>query len=320
MKLIFSFFLVFATLFCCAQQNVYFLKNNGRYVVSKDSADYKRVVSKPDSGSMLYNVAEFYKNGTQKTIGKSTKVDPPRYLGQVVRFFENGKRASLYQQSERGTVGNAYDFYPNGALYRVLKYPDSVKTDNIFANNYAITANLDSLSKKQVVDGEGYYKGFDSKFKYIDEEGYVRNGLRDSTWKGADKNLKLTFTETYKGGSLVAGEMVDSTGAKFIYAGSRMASPKFNGGNGAFGRYLGKNIIYPELERKNDIYGIVVLQFIVEKNGSITDVRVQKSVSPGLDKEATRVIKNSPSWIPGTRFGQPVRITYAVPVKFVLAN
>ncbi|MEO7213231.1 TonB family protein [Mucilaginibacter sp.] len=320
MKLVFSFLLVFATLFGRAQQNVYFLKNNGKYVTAKDSADFIRVVTLPDSGSVLYNVIEFYKNGVKKTIGKSTKIDPPRYLGQVVRFFENGKRASLYQQSDKGTVGAAYEFYPNGTVYRILKYPDSVKTDNIFAENYLITANSDSLGNKLVVDGRGYYKGFDSKFKYIDEEGRVKNGLRDSIWNGTDKNLKVTFTETYKEGNLIAGAMIDSAGAKFTYAGTRMTSPKFNGGNRAFGNYLGKNIIYPDLERKNGIYGVVILQFVVEKDGRVTDVRVQKSVSPGLDKEASRVIKNSPLWIPGTRFGKPIRVTYAVPINFLLQD
>jgi TonB family protein len=318
MKLVFSFLLVFATLFCRAQQNVFFLRNNGKYVDNKDSADFIRVISRPDSGSVLYNVAEFYKNGTQKTIGKSAKIDPPRYVGQVVRFFESGKRASLFQYTEKGIVGNAYEFYPNGKVYRVLKYPDSIKTDNVFANNYLITANNDSLGNKLVTDGQGYYKGFDSKFKYIDEEGRIKNGLRDSIWTGTDKNLKLTFTENYKDGSLLAGAMVDSAGVKFTYTGSRMTSPKFDGGTKAFGNYLGKNIIYPDVERKNEIYGIVVLQFVVEKDGRITDVRVQKSVSPGLDMEATRVIKRSPLWIPGTRFGQPVRVTYAVPVNFML--
>lgn len=318
MKLFFTTLLTLAVFAGYAQQNVYFLKNGGRYVDKLDSADYMRVVKPPDTGSTLYNVSEYYKNGKAKAIGKSTKIDPPRYMGQYTSFFENGNRESLYQYTEKGRVGNGFEFYPNGKLYRLVKYPDSVKTDNHFANNYLIITNLDSLGTSQVAEGQGYYRGFNNKFAYIDEEGPVEDGRRNGTWKGIDKNMKLTFTETYKGGVLISGTAIDSAGLRSAYAGNRMTSPKFAGGTKAFGSYLGRNIIYPDIERKNEIYGIVILQFVVEKDGSITDVRVQKSVSSGLDKEAARVIKRSPLWIPGTRFGKSVRVTYAVPVNFVL--
>lgn len=321
MKLFLTSFLLFAAAFCSAQQaNIYYLKNNGRYVNSRDSADYTRTVSAPDSGSRLYNVAEYYKNGTNKTIGKSTTITPPRYLGQYVSFFENGKRKSLYQYSAKGKIGIAYEFYPNGKLYSQLKYPDTITTANQdnFATDYLITSNLDSLGKSQVTDGQGYYKGFNDKFAYIDEEGPVKNGRRDGAWKGIDKNLKLTFTETYTEGALTSGSTIDSAGVTFSYSGNRTTAPQFKGGYTAFGRYLGKTIMYPDNERKIGIEGIVILQFIVEKDGIISNIKVQKSVSPGLDNEAVRVLKKSPVWMPGTRFGKPVKFTYAVPVNFKL--
>lgn len=319
MKLIFTLSLFFAVLACYAQENVYFLKNNGKYVDKVDSADYIRIVKPPDSGSTLFNVTEYYKAGKVKSIGKSAKINPPRYIGQYISFYPSGKRESNYRYQDGAPVGNAYDYYPNGKIYRIIKYPDSlVRGDNHFVNNYLITANLDSTGNAQVTDGQGYYKGFNSKFAYVDEEGPVKDGKRDGTWKGLDKNLKLTFTETYQDNQLLSGTATDSTGTITTYTGSRMTSPKFNGGDVAFGRYLGSHIIYPDDARKNDIEGIVVLQFVIEKDGKITNVQVQKSVSKSLDVEAERVIRNSPKWIPGTRFGKPVRVTYAVPINFAL--
>lgn len=311
--------LFFATL-CNAQLiSVFYLKNNGKYVDKLDSADYVRMINTPDSGSALFNVFEYYKNGQNKSIGKSTKINPPRYVGQYVSFYPSGKRESNYRYQDGALVGNAYDYYPNGKIYRIIKYPDSlVRGDNHFVNNYLITANLDSAGNAQVTDGQGYYKGFNSKFAYVDEEGPVKDGKRDGTWKGLDKNLKLTFTETYKDNQLLSGTATDSTGTITTYTGSRMTSPKFNGGDAAFGRYLGSHIIYPDDARRNDIEGIVVLQFVIEKDGKVTNVQVQKSVSKSLDEEAERVIRNSPKWIPGTRFGKPVRVSYAVPINFAL--
>ncbi|OOQ61258.1 energy transducer TonB [Mucilaginibacter pedocola] len=321
MKLVLVALLLGATFVCCAQQvSVFYLKNSGRYIANRDSADYVRIVSAPDSGSLLYNVAEYYKNGNKKTVGKSTHINPPRYRGQTVNYFENGNPKSRYQYGDKGAVGSAYEFYPNGKLYRQLKYPDSITTtnENHFAVNYLIVANLDSLGKPQITDGQGYYKGFDDKFAYINEEGPIKDGKRDGNWKGTEKNLKLTFTETYKDGALLSGNTVDSAGATFTYNRERATAPKFDGGLPAFGRFLGKNMVYPKDERRNEIEGIVILQFIVEKDGSISDIRIQRSVSPGLDAEAVRVLKKSPAWIPGTRFGKPVKVTYAVPINFKL--
>jgi len=82
--------------------------------------------------------------------------------------------------------------------------------------------------------------------------------------------------------------------------------------------WLGQNIKYPVIAAETGVQGRVIVQFVVEKDGSITDVVVVKSVDPSLDKEATRVIKNMPHWIPGRQNGSPVRVRFTVPVTFTL--
>src|SRR5476651_550533 len=99
LTLVIPFILAITT--CFAQrQNVYYLKNNGKYVQSKDSADYIRVVREPDSGATLYNVFEFYKNGKQRFIGKSAKIEPLAPEGQFISFYDNGKKKEMgiYQE------------------------------------------------------------------------------------------------------------------------------------------------------------------------------------------------------------------------------
>ncbi len=79
-----------------------------------------------------------------------------------------------------------------------------------------------------------------------------------------------------------------------------------------------KNIKYPVVAEENGVQGRVVVTFVVERDGSITDVKVVKSVDPSLDKEAQRVVKSMPHWIPGKQNGSAVRVKYTVPVTFRL--
>ena len=94
--------------------------------------------------------------------------------------------------------------------------------------------------------------------------------------------------------------------------------PTFPGGQSALLQYLSSNIKYPVVAEENGVQGRVIVTFVVEKDGSITDVRVVKSVDPSLDKEAQRVVKSMPKWIPGKQNGAAVRVKYTVPVTFRL--
>ena len=82
--------------------------------------------------------------------------------------------------------------------------------------------------------------------------------------------------------------------------------------------WLGSHIQYPPEAMNNGVVGTVVCQFVVEKDGSIGNVTVLRSVDPLLDKEAVRVIESMPKWAPGKKDGEPVRVKYTIPIKFQL--
>ena len=93
--------------------------------------------------------------------------------------------------------------------------------------------------------------------------------------------------------------------------------PEFDGGIEALYKYLGENIVYPEVAKKDSIQGKVILQFIVDSDGSIRDVVVVKSSGNSLiDTEAIRVVRAMPKWIPKKEKGQPVRSKYTLPIIF----
>ena len=94
--------------------------------------------------------------------------------------------------------------------------------------------------------------------------------------------------------------------------------PSFPGGNTALMKFLNENIHYPVVAQENGDQGRVVVSFVVERDGHITDVQIARSVDPSLDKEAQRVVKSMPKWIPGKQNGSAVRVKFNVPVSFRL--
>jgi periplasmic protein TonB len=93
--------------------------------------------------------------------------------------------------------------------------------------------------------------------------------------------------------------------------------PKFPGD---FGAYLGKNIHYPPVDKENGVQGKVFVQFVVERDGSLTDIKVLRSPDESLGDEAVRVLKASPHWKPGVQNGKNVRCMYTVPISFTLST
>jgi protein TonB len=94
--------------------------------------------------------------------------------------------------------------------------------------------------------------------------------------------------------------------------------PQFPGGDAALMKYLSSHIQYPAMAAENNVQGKVILQFVVEKDGKVGEVKVARSVDKDLDREAIRVVKSLPKFTPGRQNGQPVRVWYTLPVTFKL--
>lgn len=94
--------------------------------------------------------------------------------------------------------------------------------------------------------------------------------------------------------------------------------PSFPGGQGALMSYLSSHTKYPVVAQENGVQGRVTVSFVVERDGSITDVHVVRSVDPSLDREAARVVSSMPNWQPGKQNGSAVRVKFNVPVQFKL--
>lgn len=97
-------------------------------------------------------------------------------------------------------------------------------------------------------------------------------------------------------------------------------SPSYAGGQAALMKFLSENMRYPQIDIETGTQGRVICTFVVEKDGSITDIKVLRGLSPSIDKEAIRVISEMPAWKPGFQNGKAVRVKFTLPIQFRLAQ
>lgn len=95
-------------------------------------------------------------------------------------------------------------------------------------------------------------------------------------------------------------------------------APEFSGGEEARQKFLRDNVVYPVEARKNNIQGVVYVDFIIEPDGAVSNITIYKSIHKSLDEEAIRVTSLMPKWIPGTQSGKAIRVKYRMPIRFIL--
>lgn len=308
-------------------QNIYFFKNNGKEVDTKDSADYARIIQEPDSGETNFMLLEFYADGKRKTVGKVSAFEPFLvYEGAIMKFDKDGKRKEITTYEKNMPLGMSFEYHTNGKLHKQTEYlpytliaisPINVllSSSKPFNPNSKLVYFADSTGKALVEEGNGHFiESVKTKLGERIEEGDYKDGLKHGLWKGNETESGTSFIESYELGKLVKGESTKE-GIKFQYI-AEMTAPSFKGGIQKFYEYVGYSVRYPADAAKERIDGTVTVGFTVEKDGGVAEVEVKKSVYPSLDDEAKRVVKASPKWIPATQRGVPVRVKYAIPLKF----
>ncbi|WP_026897297.1 energy transducer TonB [Daejeonella oryzae] len=304
------------------KRNIYLLKNDGRQVQLKDSADFIRIIQEPDSGSTFFKVLEFYPDNSRKFIGEASSFEPKLiFEGPTILYHKNGKKSENISYLKGVRNGMAYFFYPNGQLKKVLEYntPDGM-TEAISHNQsirFKVMEYYDASGSQQVKDGNGY--AVIDENDGIHEEGKYLNGRKDSMWKGSHKLDENTrhYQESYNQGKLISGIQTLPDGTLRNYT-QLMEFPEYKGGIKNFYAFLGKNFMYPSDARKNGIQGKLILGFIVKADGNIQDIKVHQSVSPSIDQEGIRVLKKAGKWIPGKFRGQPTNVSYVIPLSLNL--
>lgn len=312
--------IVSSACFAQSRKYIFYYKNNGELVNTKDSMDYMKTITGPDAAN-LYHEVEYYRSGKMKSAGRSSLDFIME--GIYFTFWPNGnkKKSGFYTKGQ--LIGQDSSFFFNGKLHTVLVYSatgaapftdrvphpliDSIKTCN------------DSTGKALVINGEGYYKDYDDNSGVIIEEGPVKDYKKVGEWKGGIESEKLSYKENYDDtGTLLSGISTDSAGTH-LYT-TRYVNGGFEGGIDAFYKYLTRVIRYPVRSMEKNIQGRVTVSFIIDKEGKSDHFKVLQSVNQEMDAEATRVLKAVPEWIPGTAFGRKASQTFIIPIAFTLAS
>lgn len=129
-------------------------------------------------------------------------------------------------------------------------------------------------------------------------------------------DLDIEITEEEVIDEIVFEEVEEEVADEIFTIVEEMA--EFQGGAGAFAKYLQKNVVYPSQARRMGVEGKVFVQFVVGKDGSLSDIKVLKGLGAGCDEEAIRVMKKSPAWKVAKQRGRPVRLRMVVPLNFTL--
>ena len=166
---------------------------------------------------------------------------------------------------------------------------------------------IDNLS---VIKNEGALKEYAKHFNADTSNGIIFVNTKEYVKNGKKEILSI---------HVKAEEPAEETGADNDAFNVVEQMPEFPGGSVELMKFLSENVKYPEAALKAGTQGRVVAQFIVEADGSITNIKVLKKVSDEIDAEAVRVIKAMPKWKPGMQKGQPVRVKYTIPVTFRLS-
>ncbi len=295
------------------KSDIYYLKNSGQLVDQKDSADYIRVISPPDSTDLnLFVVRDFYLNGKPKLVGKS--LIPNYFLkrqGMFIEYFSNGHRKQISNYENNEKKGDVINYYPNGKFYYTYNFNKDLKQE-------IVTDAGDSTGIAIAENGRGTWIEYDEDFKFVKGKGAILNGLKEGEWRGTP-NDSVNYVCTYSKGNSVAGISHTKSGKEYHFT-KDIVWPEFKGGIANFYSFLAHNIHYPAVAKENNIQGKVFIGFLVEKDGSLSHFKILRGIGSGCDEEVLRVMKISPPWSAEYRYGIAVAELYNIPISFTLQS
>ncbi len=193
-------------------------------------------------------------------------------------------------------------------FYVVLK--TASETNTIEESKYSMDDKLVSITNYS--DYEGKIRNGKSEYYYGGNLSYSQN-YKDNKRHGELKwfytNGRLQREENYTEGKLTDGKCYDENGNEIPFF-EYETQPEYPGGVKLLYKYIAENF-----KPKGFEHGKIIVEFVVEKDGTITDVKIKKGLSTKMDKEAIRVIKSLPKWKPGTQNNKPVRVMYSLPIN-----
>ncbi len=290
--------------------NIFYLDKHGQPAVEKDSVSFARVIECDSSDNKLFIVQDFYLNGSRRLIGKSSA---PYYSlkreGVFMEYYRNGRRKSVKSYENNSVKGDEVYFYPNGKPYYTCHFDSTAKQS-------IISESADSTGVQLATGGNGACVLYDEDFKLEKGRGPLLNGLKEGEWRG-NVNDTATYVCTYKKGISISGISTSRSGREYEFK-KDINQPEFDGGEQGFARFLARTIHYPAAAKEYNVQGKVFATFVINKDGTMRDLRIIRGIGGGCDEEVIRVLQLSSPWKPGFLYGIPADFPYTIPVSFTL--
>ena len=299
-----------------AQETTTYYTKTGAHTTERDSAHYSRVLRTQANADNLFELNEYFLDGTLRRHGYVQAPDPTRlrFEGELTTYHENGNLLATEWYRDNTTVDTAAYYYANGTLKERRAFLGIKSNVNGTSRPQMDTRTLyyaDSLGNIQVENGQG-----EALLTLGDdvEQGHFTDGLRTGHWTGTFFKGKNTFEEWYENGELTKGITTDSTGRTHPYS-DNMVDPTYPGGIQELMKFVAQNYRFPPQALREKVAGQVLIGFVVERDGSMGEYKIINDLGHGTGAAAIAAIKRAQKWSPAYMRGVPVRVSYMLPVR-----
>lgn len=278
----------------------------------KENAAYVRIYNDVNASLNVYEIRDQTIDGQLLSVTQSSSKEQVYRNGLTTWYNAAGKpiKAGYFENNQ--PAGRWMIFYNNGQRKMAYTYLDAVK-DPLRTIPYQVDDSWDSTGNEEVANGNGVYLERNDSSSEVIASGIIKNGLRDGRWEGFSDGKKR-YEEDYCEGVLVRGLRFDAEHPVNYY--ELNVPPAFTGGEKALAKFLDKNLRYPTTAYDQRITGTVMVRFIVQEDGTLTDIGLSNGASRPLNEEAIRVVRSMPNWQAGTERGKRVPYDYTLPVDF----
>lgn len=282
---------------------IYYLDDHNQFLNSKEGAETMRFVIRANKKERYHVVKDYYMSGNIKALSESSKDDGSDFHGIIIGYFENGKRAIYRTYHDDRTLNSYINYYRNGQIAVSGTYN---QYDGMLIDEFR-----DSLGTILATGGNGTGVEYDDppiKNGPI-EKGPVKNGKIEGEWvRTRDRDTLARLY--YKGGVLKSGIGYDSLQNAYLFT-STIEVQKCKTYGFGITNFLESKIKLTKEAKKNNIKGLIMLQFIIENDGSLSNISVVHGLGYGLDEQAVAALKlTDHQWIPQKIYGIPQRQFY----------
>lgn len=309
MKKIILFFLLISKIAFSQEANDKIIYLDSLYKeVSIENKYYTKLIKDYNSEKTEYKHLLLYKSGKLKEEKTLSGKDGGFVIGEEIEYYENGNKSSSILYENKLRFGKTFEWYEDGGLKEEGEF---ISIPNAPETRFKMINYWNEKGEKTVINGNGFAN---FKNKYYEENGNYKDGFKDGKWTGNSLKNTFSYEEIYANGELVSGVSIESDGTKNEYT-SLEVKPEPKKGMQHFYDFISKKFSTPDLAYKNKIKGKIILAFVVDKNGEITEIKVVKGLGYGLDEEAIRVLSSYDKWKPALQKGRRVRCSYTIPIN-----